>query len=169
MQRKGLSLAAWFIAALLTAPTGTSQSRPDFSGTWELDADDKAATETQPHFTLVIAQNSDEIRVETRNRRENSSEVLVYKLDGSEYTVHVPPGGPITTKCYWDGSKLVMETRRPVRGVAVKTLHTFALNSTGEELLVDKTLMVQHGYRSLNPRNTGTGKEVYIRAKSSLK
>lgn len=141
----------------LISPMARSASRPDFSGAWELDAPSAA------RVTLTIKQTPAEVTIETRS---GASDVLTYKLDGSETTVAGASGTPITTRARWEGAKLVTETARTVNGAAVTTMHVLSLNSTGRELTVEKTLMVQHGYRSLVPRNTGSGKEVYLRAKA---
>lgn len=163
------AFACFFI--LLASSAARGQSQPDFSGTWEMEASLKGSHETAlpGRVTLIIAQTPAEVNIETRNAAAGKDtiarEVLTYKLDGSENTMQGTSGTPITTKARWDGPKLVTETVRTINSAAITTVHTLSLNSTKRELTVDKTLIVQHGYRSLVPRNTGTGKEVYTRAR----
>lgn len=151
------------MSALLAYPLAIcAQSHPDFSGIWELEG------KGHNPVTVQIEQTPAVITIGTRTGKgaEASMETLTYKLEGEEASVS---DAGITTKAHWDGPKLIAETARSVHGAAVTTVHTISLNSTGQELTIEKTLIVQHGYRSLKPRNTGTGKEVYIRVKSPIR
>jgi hypothetical protein len=72
------------------------------------------------------------------------------------------PGGK--AKTHWDGARLITEIERYVQGQAVTTKETRTLTAGGNEMLVEMTLVVQHGY-SASTTNYGSGKDVYIRAR----
>jgi hypothetical protein len=162
-----------FTMLLVAASVLDAQSRPDFTGTWQLDpARSESAAQGIPvgRVTLVIKQGDSDISVETRRFRDDKPEpaveTLLYRLDGSEVTtLRTPDGPPVRTRAHWDGSKLVMETGRTINGAAVTITHALSLDAGGKLLNIDKTLAVQHGYQGKGGRNTGSGRDVYVRVK----
>lgn len=143
------------------------QTPANFSGTWKMDPTrSESAHQAVPTgpVTLVIAQTADEVSIETRAAAKDkkapvASEKLTYKLDGSE------SGTTIVCRARWDGSNLITNTIRNVGGSTVTTHHVLSLDSSGKELTIQKTLMVQHGYEQPNANNTGTAKDVFVKAK----
>ncbi len=118
--------------------------------------------------TLVIRMSNKDLTIETT--REDSGapfhEILNLKLDGSETTSTGDSGVPVTGKAHWDGARLVVETARNIKDSTVTTLDVHALSPNGRDLVVDKTLTVQHGYMGVNAApTTGRGKDVFVRAK----
>jgi hypothetical protein len=136
-----------------------AQSKPDFSGTWKMDASrSESAAQREPigPVTLVITQTANELRIETK--RTDGSSAVTHRLDGSEITI---PGG--TAKTRWEGTTLVTEVERYVQGQAVTTKETRKLSPDGSEMLVEMYLVVQHGY-SAGPNNA-SGKDIYVRSR----
>ena len=156
---KQLRLAV-LIATLVPLVSAHAQGKPDFSGTWKMD-ESRSESAAQSHpigpVTIVITQTPGELKIVTS--RTEGLTTMTFKLDGSEITI---PGG--TAKTYWDGMKLVTEVERYVQGQAVTTKETRTLATGGNEMLVDMTLVVQHGY-SANTSNYGTGKDIYVRSR----
>jgi hypothetical protein len=155
------SLAAVLIATLVPPLSAHAQGKPDFSGTWKMDpsrSESAAQSEPPGPVTVVITQTANEVRIETT--RTQGTSTVTYKLDGSEITI---PGGTATTR--WDGTKLVTEVVRDVQGQAVTTKETRTLTADGNEMLVEMTLIVQHGYPTTlrGASNYGAGKDVYVR------
>lgn len=141
------------------------------SGTWVMDpARSESAHQAVPIGSVVwiVRQTPTEITIETRRteagKTEFESEVLSYKLDGSESTSRVEGKAPVTTKAHWDGRKLVTETERTVNGASVTTRNVHTLNGTGKELKVDRTLTVQHGYQFQGAKSYGTGTDIFVRS-----
>ena len=172
MQRIVIALFAMMLVLRVAA---TAQNRPDFSGVWKMDPSrSESAHQAEPigSVTLVIKQTVDELSVETRrgtnNNQPTSSETLIYRLDGSESSAG-PESASIKVKARWDGVKLITETARSVRGSAVNMVHVFSVDPSGRDLTIDKTLTVQHGYQFQGANNTGTGKDVFVRARGSSK
>jgi hypothetical protein len=157
---KSLVAAALFATLVSSFAAQPYAQGPDFSGTWKMDPTrSESAAQNDPigPVTVVIAQSRDELRVETK--RTEGSSAVTYKLDGSEVKI---PGG--TAKTHWDGARLVTEIEMYVQGQAVTTKETRSLTSGGNEMIVDITLVVQHGY-SASTTNYGSGKDIYVRAR----
>lgn len=156
-------LAAALIATLVPPFSAHAQGKPDFSGTWRMDPSrSESAAQSEPIglVTLVIAQTANELRMETT--RTQGSKTVTYRLDGSQITI---PGGTATTR--WDGARLVTELVLDVQGQTVTTKETRTLAAGGQEMLVEMTLVVQHGYPNAlrgTPNYSG-GKDVYVRVR----
>ena len=109
---------------------------------------------------MLIKQTPEEITIETR--RASNREILSYKLDGSETTTQ-----GITCRAHWDGSKLIIGTTRNVQDSTITTLQEHTLDPTGRELTIHKTLTVQHGYQFEGAKSSGSGTDVFVKAKPS--
>src|SRR4051812_37879134 len=148
------------IAALVLPSTPAAQGKPDFSGRWTMDhSRSESAMQNEPigPVTLVIAQTASEVRIETTRTPRTS--IVTYTLDGSGVKI---PGG--TAKTHWDGTTLVTEAVRDIQGQTVTTKETRRLNPDGSEMIVETTLVVQHGYSLRGTPNYGAGKDVYVRS-----
>jgi len=152
------------------------QNTVNFSGTWKSDTarSDSAhqAVPTGP-ITLQISQTATEISIDTRTSAKDrpliANEKLIYKLDGSETTMAGNSGVPVVCKAHWEGADLVTETARNVRGMTVTTSWVLTLEPGGREHRIKKTLVIQHGYESLNPKNVGTGIDIFVKTKDRIK
>jgi hypothetical protein len=160
---------------LIVAACAIGQQAPDFTGVWQMDASrSESAHQATPigPVTLVIERTADGLTIETRKaneRKPGASEKLTYKLDGSESSTVNNSGAQIKAKAHLDGPKLVTETARNIQGSTVTTMCVFSLDPSGNELTVDKSLTVQHGYQFEGAANTGTAKDVFTRSKRSVK
>ena len=162
------------LTVLLVAPV-CSQQAANFSGVWRMDATrSESAHQAVPigPVTLVIKASPAALRIETRRAAAGkggaSSETLNFSLDGSEHATFDKSGALMKTKGRVDGEKLVTEVTRNVQGSTVTSVQTFSLDAGGKELIIDKTLTVQHGYQSNNAddNNTGKGRDVFVRSKA---
>lgn len=108
------ALVTLLVATLGTAPA-RAQVKPDFSGSWILDAakSDPAPPGAggggrggAPATSLVIKQTPAEVSV------TQGPQTVVYRLDGTE-TIGPPPGD-IKNKASWEGDKLVLAMKREV-------------------------------------------------------
>src|SRR5438093_1207387 len=158
---------------LLILPFAAHTQGSDFSGAWKMDpARSESAHQAVPigPVTLIINQTATEIRIETRRSDRGGgaaqSEMLTYKLDGTETTIPSPSGAsPVKTKAHWNGDKLVTETERNVQGSSVTTTYIHSLDpKKRKELTIDKTLLIQHGYQFEGSKSYGTGRDVFIKA-----
>ena len=165
---------AIFTMALVSRLAAGAQNTTDFSGTWKMDAArSESAHQAVPigPVTLVIKQTATELTIETRrsdtDKSEIHSETLTYKLDGSESTVAGTDGTPIKSQAHWEGMKLVTGTTRDIQGSTVTTRYVHSLDPSANELTVQKTLTVQHGYQFDGAKSYGTGTDVFIKFKAA--
>lgn len=157
------------LGGLATYALGASHT--DFSGTWKMDpARSESAHQGVPigPATLLIHLTEDGLRMETTQQGLGNSpgfhEILNLKLDGSETASLTDSGAPVTGKARWEGAKLVVETSRTVQDSMVTTTYVHALSANGREMIVDKTLTIQHGYMGVSAApSTGHGKDIFVR------
>ena len=135
-----------FALALALPIAAWAQSKPDFSGTWTMNAE-KSDPAPQgrgggrgPAGPVTIKQTATELSITTEGRQGPLT--LTYKLDGSESSNEMPGrGGSMTvkSKAKWDGSKIVIETTRDMGGNRVTTTETRSLSADGKEMTVEST------------------------------
>ena len=160
---------------LLFSLKAAAEAPIDFSGVWQMDPSrSESAHQATPigTVTLVIKQAATELSIETRRSERHKpalSETLTFKLDGSENSIGVNDGVQIKAKAHWDGTKLIAETARNIQGSTVTTVQVFTLDASRKEITVHNTLTVQHGYQFQGANNTGTGKDVFIKSRRSVK
>ena len=164
------------IVSLLGYGTATGQERPDFTGTWVMDmkrsetAGQTPGTLRQEPVTLIIAQSSDELIVETEanGRRESVTYSFARRQDSSR---------PVGTSglndetvqealAEWKGDRLETLAVLSVNGQAVTRAVSRTLDPSGREMTVETRLVVQHGYER-NGANVGTAKDVFIKSAQS--
>lgn len=144
----------------------SAATHPDYSGTWEMDS----ARSDSPHsaaatgpVTLVIKQSDSEVSIETK--QGGKSETLVYKLDGSESEKPAQDNGPYRWRAMWEGAKLSTETHRNINRSTVTVKEVRSLENKGAEMIVERTLVVQHGYTMRGAQNYSSGKDVFVKAR----
>jgi hypothetical protein len=156
-------LALTLFAAALALPSAVhaQPARPNFSGTWTMDQ----TRSESPHYpdfvgpvTLVITQTATEITIETR-RGEKSSTVS-YRIFDSE-NAPVGTAGGTQPRSYWNGTTLVAEGVKNVQDATVRTKEVRSIGGGGQEMIVETTLIVEHGYTLAGTKNYGTGKDVF--------
>jgi hypothetical protein len=148
--------------------TGANAQTPDFSGKWRMDpARSEAAAQATPIGPVVVAirQTPGEIQIETT--RNGTTESVRYLPASARATGGEPPLGAFR----WDGSKLTTSLVTYINKQAVTVEEVRSLNAAGDEMTVEVTLVVQHGYQSggtsavqsRNSPNTATGINVFRR------
>jgi hypothetical protein len=128
----------------------------------------ESASQAEPigPVTLVIVQTPTDLKIDTIRTQgtstATSTSTATYKFDGSKVTV---VNGTLMT--HWDGVKLVTEGVFDVSGSAVTMTETRTLAAGGNELLVDRSVVVQHGYPDTlrGTQNYVAGKDVYVKVK----
>jgi hypothetical protein len=126
-----------------------AQAKPDFSGTWTLDAARSEAPVGRggrgggrgPAGPVTIKQSATEITIG----------MATYKLDGSESTNQVQGRGgmqDVKSKARWDGATLVIETTRDFGGNTITTRDVRTLGAGGKEMTVQTTASTPQGEQS---------------------
>jgi hypothetical protein len=142
-------VAVLALAAATVIPfTARAQSKPDFSGTWTMDA---AKSDPAPQGrggggggSRTIKQSATELSVTTEGR--GGPQTMVYKLDGSASTNKVMGRGgeqEVKSMAKWDGSSLVIETTRDFQGTAFKTTDVYKMD--GATMVVESTTPSMQG------------------------
>jgi hypothetical protein len=147
--------AAYLVASLAVA---VSQSRPDFSGAWSMDPVRSESTrqgEPVKPVRMVIAQGATDVRIETT--RGDQTETIVYPLGSA----HANATNPLQPEAYWEGDTLVTQTQRQVQGYAVTVKEARTLAADGSEMIMETTVIVQHGYTMPGVKNYGTARDVF--------
>jgi hypothetical protein len=149
-----MNRALFVVAATLVLAAShatNAQGRPDLSGTWVLNYD-KSGPEVAGNGAdvpfpsqMVVAQSPTELSVKRSSVRQ-SPFAAVYKLDGSKVTVEAPTDITETGEAKFDGTTLVVTSRRlfssPAGDTTVDFTEVWTLN--GSVLTVKKT-MTQEG------------------------
>ncbi len=158
------------LAVLIAGSLLSQQAGVNLSGTWSMDVNRSESAHQDVAIgpvTMIITQTDADLTIETLRQETKSSvpvrETLAYKLDGSESKTSADPEHSVMTKAHWDGAALVTETTRNVRDSTVTTLHAHRLGAGGREMVVEKTLMVQHGYQFPGARTTGRGTDIFVK------
>jgi hypothetical protein len=139
----------------------SAQARPDLTGTWVMDLErSESAKQTEPvgPTTVAIVQSAQDI-VFTITRGDKSA-TATYRFDGRPSAI---PGGSATS--HWEGDALITEMVRTISGQTVTSKETRRLSASGEEMIVDNVLVVQHGYTLAGTKNYGAGRDVFVKAR----
>jgi len=144
---------------LLSIPL--DQSRPDFSGMWRFDpnrSDSATYPELSRPVSIVITQTDRDVRIDTTTGRDRTTEVAPFGSGDA-----VPTAGKTTAR--WRGDTLVIDAVRDIRGQSVTVQQTMTLSADRNELVVESTVNVQHGYSLGGAKVYGAGKDVFVRVK----
>jgi hypothetical protein len=133
------------LALLLAAPGVRAQARPEFSGTWKLNAAKSGAVAgNSPTIAfpsqLEVKQSPTELYVAATSVRQ-APFTATYKLDGSTVNVQAPPSITETASAKIEGTSMVITTRRSFTSPAGETVINFKESWTvnGNVLTIEKT------------------------------
>ena len=140
------SIAA--VALLAVPASAMAQTHPDYSGRWVLSqarsTPGTAGNGASISFgsELLITQSPTELKVEMRFPRVEQTQIVVFKLDGSEVNVPLPEGITEKAKAAWEGDRLAITARRVVSSAfgdfVSETKEIW--NRMGNVLTIQKTL-----------------------------
>ena len=143
---KRVLLTAMVVAAVIPF-AARAQGRPDFSGTWTLNAaKSDPSLQVRGGGSHTIRQTATEIAVTIAGR--GGPETSIYQLDGLESTNQVQsPEGPLTVKgtARWEGASLVIETTREIRGMTITTKEVRTLDASGKEMTIEAITQTPQG------------------------
>ena len=159
----------YFIAFVLVAGLFAQQapSQTDLTGTWKMIAERSGSPGQTPpvtDMTLIIQQGASDVRVEFLSGADKPI-VTVYPL-GPPPKQPADPMGADTRIAYWDGPRLVLDRGGSINGQTVSMKQTLTLDPASRELIVERLVIVQHGYTLKGTKNYATVKDVFARVGS---
>ena len=151
------------IGIVLTLGASASlQTRPDFSGTWQLD-EERSISPTYAGFVgpvvWVVTQTPDTMTVEI-HRRERAY-TIAFALADKPFTTPAPKTP--SYRGYWDGESLRTESTQEIEGQTVITREVRSLRNDGREMIVERIVQVQHGYNVRGARSFGSGTDTFVK------
>jgi hypothetical protein len=135
------------VVLLLGAPPeALAQAKPDFSGTWRFNQSKSTPgiAGNTPNVTfpsqIVVKQTPTELHVASSSVRQ-APLTAIYKLDGSKVAVEAPPGLTETGEARFEGTTIVITTRRSFTSPLGETVVDFKeiWNINGSVLTIEKT------------------------------
>ena len=138
---------------------------PDFSGNWTMVAARSGSPMQTPpvsDMTFVIDQKADHISIEMRKEADKPITVL-YPIVAAPK----PPADPLganMARAYWDGRRLIVERGGTISGQTVSMKQTLTMDPDRGEMIVERLVIVQHGYTLRGAQNYASVKDVFARA-----
>jgi hypothetical protein len=162
-QEEPMSRHLLALAIATCASSAFTQQPPDFSGTWSMDVS-RSDSSTHEGFvgpvTWVIRQSPRQLIVDIK--RGPKSMTLTYTIYDK------PPGaaasGVPSYVAYWSGETLVTETAQNIQGQTVTTKEIRRLQDAGQQMHVERTVQVEHGYTLRRGQNYSTAKDVFTKS-----
>lgn len=136
----------------------------DLNGQWKLNAARSGSpTQTPPvsDMSLVIQQGPSEIRIESLVASEKPI-VAVYPIVAAPKQPAEPLGAD-AKRAYWDGNRLVLERGGTISGQTVSLKESLSISPDRSELVLERLVIVQHGYSLKGAKNYASVKDVFTR------
>jgi hypothetical protein len=158
-----------YCIALVAAAVFAAQapSQPDMSGTWKMIAERSGSPGQTPpvtDMTLIIQHSAGEVRVESVAGGDKPI-VTVYPV-GPPPKQPAEPRGADAKLAYWDGPRLVLERGGAISGQTVSMKQSLVIDPASRELILERLVIVQHGYTLKGTKNYATVKDVFARVGS---
>ena len=113
-------------------------------------------------MTFVIQQQPDRIAIESTTGSGRPIPVSYPIVPAPK-----PPADPLgagMTRAYWDGKRLVIEQGGTISGQTVSLKQSLTMDPGQGELIVERLVIVQHGYTLRGAQNYSSVKDVFARA-----
>jgi hypothetical protein len=156
-----ISVVVWCAGTLLGALAQTAPLvHPNFSGVWVMDAtrSESAAEDQTVNAVIAITHTGSMLKVETIS--DGKTEVATYPIgvapaDTTEVSA--------VRRAFWNGPLLVDEGSVDINGRTIGYREARMQGVAGDEMIVETTLKVEHGYEVKGAQTVVTGKNVYVR------
>ena len=140
-------------------------SPPDLTGSWKMDsARSESPQQSTPvtEMTFVIEQSAAHVRLDMTSGGDRTVSV-VYPIVAKPVSSGPPLVGD-ERRAYWDGNRLVTERGGTISGQTVSSRQLLTLSPDRSELIVERLVIVQHGYTLRGAKNYATVKDVFVRS-----
>lgn len=135
-------------ALALFTLTASAQDKPNFSGSWKMNVDksDFGPIPKPTRFERVITQQDNEVTAKTTQAGEQGERTteLKYKLNGSE-SVNKIGGQDVKSVAAWEGSNIVVRSKREIQGMEISQVETWALSADGKVVTVSNDIDTPQG------------------------
>jgi hypothetical protein len=132
---KKLMSTLFVIAA--AANMAVAGDKPDFSGSWKMDADKSVFGPMPPptSMTCKIAHKDPDLSIEQQQSGAQGDQTMTFKYstDGKE-TTNSLMGNDVKSKAAWDGKVLVVKSSLDAGGTEVKLTSKYSLSDDGKTL-----------------------------------
>ena len=155
-------LLSMMLAAALSGgapPAG----KPDFTGLWKMDvarSESPAQETTTAALVMEIVQTDASLQVETDRGGEQQL---------TRYPIQAEPVAPAELtgqrRAFWDGGKLISEGAVDIQGKTVAFREVRTPQAGGNEMVVETTVKVEHGYQLPGVQTVVRGKNTFVRAR----
>ena len=112
-------------------------------------------------MTFVIEQGADQIRLDMATTPDKMVSVVFPIIQPPKAPADPPAGDE--KRAYWDGQRLVTERGLVISGQTVSSKQTLSLSPDRSEMIVERLVIVQHGYTLRGTKNYATVKDVFVR------
>ena len=139
-------------------------STPDLNGSWKMDsARSESPQQSTPvtEMTFVIEQRADQVRLDMTSGADKTVSVI-YPIVAKPVSSGPPLVGD-ERRAYWDGNRLIAERGGTISGQTVSSRQMLTLSPDRSELIVERLVIVQHGYTLRGAKNYATVKDVFVR------
>jgi hypothetical protein len=149
------------LALVMLLPNVAAQGRANLSGTWTMvpeRSDSPAQSPPVRSVTLNITQTDSALNIDAK--RDGQTSATSYPIEAAPTAA---PGSVSAgaTRAYWEGSRLVAWRAGNVQGQTVSIKESFELNPDASELVVETTVVIQHGYTMKGAKNYASAKDVF--------
>jgi hypothetical protein len=119
------TLAAAMLAIATVVAAQKPGAKPDFSGTWTLDAQASGMQPGSPAAAPLVVKHTPDRLVVERKASDGSTTTLTYRLDGTPSTNEVIMAAGVKTElksvAKWEGNAVTISTSRGVGNPVVET------------------------------------------------
>lgn len=137
-----------FAALTVAATAAHAQAKPDFSGTWEMNASKSdfgplaGAGQAPSKITMTVTQTTTTVKVvqAMSTAQGDVNQTSDYTLDGKEATSNAADGQPQTIAATMDGGVLVIRSKFSREGADITRTSRWTLAPDGKSLVVDQAL-----------------------------
>jgi hypothetical protein len=144
-----VALGAVLFAAAGTASGAGPAAKPNFSGSWRLNAakSDFGPLPPPRRFDRVIRHDDPAIEIQTTQSSPQGdvSSSVKHRTDGSQ-SVNAANGRTVRSVLKWQGKALVIESTAAIPGVGeIKTVENWTLQENGNVLVTDSAVSAPQG------------------------
>ena len=142
-------------------------AQPDMTGMWKMVAERSGSPGQTPAVTdttLTIQQTAADVRVEWLSGADKP--IVTTYVVGPAPRQPAEPLGADAKIAYWDGQRLVLERGGAISGQTVSMKQSLTIDPESRELIVERLVIVQHGYTLRGTKNYATVKDVFTRVGS---